>query len=145
MVEVGAHLPDAGLDPRKVAVELVVPELQLVKGGAVDVVGVAVDGGQTTREKHLLQAFGEHRGVGGDAETTETLAEQRPRVHPKSTAESLAISDDGIGPKQGVTLGRQHVHFVHPPRTPRAALVQQQHPVMLQELPEPAACRCRPG
>ena len=60
MVEVGAHLPDVGLDPREVTVELVVPELQLVKGGAVDVVSVAVDGGQTTREKHLLQAFGEH-------------------------------------------------------------------------------------
>ncbi len=116
-------------------------------GGAVDGFGVRVQPGQTAREEHLAQPLGCQREIRDGAEPAEALSEYAPRpAAGELTTDQLGVADDGVGPVEGqplrlVARGADQREGLPVQRggAPGAALVQQQHAVVVCGASEPAA------
>ena len=137
-VEVPADVPDELRRPGELRVEAVIAHRGLRVGGAVDVVD-RDQTGQTTGEEGLGHTLGVLREVGGDAEAAEGLAEQRPRLLLEGLAEQLGVRHYAVGAQVGEVLGREGDGGIHRGGPAGAALVEQDDPVVLQGLAEPAA------
>lgn len=75
-------------------------------GGAVDVVGVPVEGGQPAGDEGGAQPLGGAGQVVHRAEAAEALAEDRPgRAAGEQAADGLAVADDGVGAEEREVFG----------------------------------------
>ncbi|CAL2073818.1 protein of unknown function [Streptomyces murinus] len=114
-------------------------------GGAVDVLGVGVQGGQSAGDQGGVQALGGEREVRHRAEAAEALAEDGPGGAAGDLgADGLAVAHDGVGAEVGEVVGL--CGRAAAPReglpgggggTARAALVEQQYAVLVERAVEP--------
>jgi hypothetical protein len=112
----------------------------------VDLVRPAVQRGQATRDQDLLATLRRDRQVGHGAEAAVALPEDRPRrrTHERRP-QRLRVAHDRVGPKVREVVGLL-LRRAEPGegltggwcRPAGAALVQQQHPVVLQRATQPA-------
>ncbi len=154
----------AGHGPGPVGVHrepLVVPPVALGHdriGDPVHVVGGGIEAGQAAGEERLPDPLRGERQVGGRAEAAEALAQHAPRlVAGQPPPDQLRIPDDRVGPEvaQVVRLGPGAAQPAQ--RVPGrrggpagAALVEEQHPVVVQGpvqpgLPAERARAAEPG
>ncbi len=114
-------------------------------GGPVDVVGVGVEGGQAAGDDRGAHSLGGEGEVRHRAEAAEALAEDGPggpaRHH---GADGLAVADDSVGAEAGEVVGLLGGGAAQGQRLPgggrgtsRAALVEEEDPVVLQGTVEP--------
>jgi len=120
-------------------------------GGAVDLVGTAADGGHPAGEVDLVQTVREQGEVGEAAKAAEALAEQAPGApRAQHFANVLGVAHYAVGAKLaevlrllwgselGQRLGADGAGVAG------AALIEQQHPKLLQGPLDPAAVGGRP-
>ena len=138
--------------PHRLLVARMAAEIGAVAGGRalvgepVDVVDVD-EAGQAPRDQAGLEAPGRQGQVGGRDESAEGLAQRRPRLVPAQLlAQRLGVVDDlvlaEVPQVVGLLLVRRQAGEclgVHARGLARASLVQQDHPVVLEETVHPAA------
>ena len=115
-------------------------------GGAVDLIRTAPDGCHPAGEVDLVQAPREQREVGEAAKATETLAEQAPGApRAQHLANVLGVAHYAVGAKMAEVV--RLLIWGHPRQgvstdgggVAGAALIEQQHPKLLQGPLDPAA------
>ena len=115
-------------------------------GVTIDIVDRLADGWRTTGDHGRFNAVGCNRKIGADAEAAVALPQQSPaRVAEQFTPDQLSIAHNGVGPEVseivGLGPGRIEVgQRLEGQRraAPGAALVQQQHAIVLQGQTQPA-------
>lgn len=113
--------------------------------GAVDVVGTTVEQGQAAGDQYGAQSLGRGGEIADGAEAAEALAEEGPRGAAGDLApDDLAVPHDVVGPEVGEVVGllpgvtaRRERLAVDGRGEAGAALVEEEHPEVLQGTPEP--------
>lgn len=95
IIEVGDDFLDAALHPGELSVEALLAGLELAKSRAVKVIR-ALQRGDATGEKRVLDGLRSLRQVRSDAKAAEGLAEQGPGLKPQVFAEALGIAHDTV-------------------------------------------------
>jgi hypothetical protein len=108
---------------------------------AVDVVGMPLQRRQAARDVRARETFGGARKICHDAEAAEALAEHAPALDAELAPDRLRVEDNRVGAEMREVLGlllRGHAGEVAGGSgTTGAALVEQQHPELLQSTLEP--------
>ena len=93
-------------------------------------------------DERLAQGSGRAGEVRGHAESTEALAEDAPLLYAQLAADPLGVADYRIGAEVrevfGLLLRRESRQHPDRRRAARAALVEHEHPEVLQRPIEPA-------
>ena len=105
------------------------------------------EAGQASRDQAGLQSLGSQRQVRGCNETAERLSERRPRFIPAQlAAQRLRVVHDlilaEVAQVRGLVLVRVQVGErlgVHAGRLARASLIEEHHPIVLEEPVHPPA------
>ena len=121
-------------------------------GCPVDVVCLTREGRDAARDERRLQAVRRRRQIAQHAEAAEALAQDAPALVAYELApEDLGVSHDGVRAEQRQVLrllrrtpALAKGLVTHRARKARAALVEKQHPVILQRTPDPTRARVRP-
>lgn len=114
--------------------------------GTVDVVRVTGERGQAPGDEHLAQALGRQAQIGQGAEPAEALAEDGPgAVALEVAAQEFGVAHDRVGTEVGEVGGRVldggERGAVGRCGAARAALVEQDDPVVLEGAAQPSRPR----
>lgn len=112
-------------------------------GQRIYLVNAAADGGQAPGEERGLDRVGVGGQVARGAEAAEGLPQETPPLDAQRSAQVLAVLDDLVGAEVREQTRRgsrvaSGIGPIHRAGQPRAALVEQQNPMVLQERAEPA-------
>src|SRR5690606_12968124 len=138
--QVIGYAPAGDLRVRVAREELTVLLLDARIGCAVDVVGMAREGRDAARDERGMQCVRGCGQVAQDAEPAEALAQDAPALVAYELApDEFSVRHDGVRAEQSQVrglLGRTPALgeglVTHRARQTRAALVEEQHPMVLQ-------------